>query len=153
MASLPDRVLSQLAAVGTHEHVAWVATIDGEPVGIGRYAAADGRTVDLAFEVVDDLHGQGLGGALLDTVATVACFRGFTAVTATVHPGNHASVRLLRQVGLALHVSDGLLEGVAPLRLPDPPRVHRRAVLDLVAGTTRDRGLNRPCAGEVRSPQ
>ena len=61
MPYLPDRVLQQLTDVGRRDHVAWLATIDGEPVGIGRYAAYDHRTVDVALEVVDHWHGQGLG--------------------------------------------------------------------------------------------
>ena len=42
-------------------------------MGVGRYAAADHRTVDVALEVVDRHHRRGLGGVLLDTIATVAC--------------------------------------------------------------------------------
>ena len=133
MPYLPDRVLQQLTDVGRREHVAWLATIDGEPVGIGRYAAYDHRTVDVALEVVDHWHGQGLGGVLLDTIATLASANGFTCVAATVDPANHASVRLLRRVGLTLQVVDGVLEGHGQLRLPDPARVDRRAVLGVGA--------------------
>jgi len=132
MSYLPPRMLRRLVDVGTCDHVAWLATIHGRPVGIGRYAAADHRVVDVALEVVDRWHDHGLGGALLDTVATVARANGYLAVMATVHPANHASVRLLRRVGLTLQVVDGLLEGQGSLRLPDPPRVDRRAVLELV---------------------
>jgi GNAT superfamily N-acetyltransferase len=128
MPSLPPTLVRRLADVGRRDHVAWLATVDGAPVGIGRYAAYDDRVVDVALEVVDHFHGRGLGGALLDTIATVAHANGFTAVAATVHPANHASVRLLRRIGLTLHISDGLLEGESLLRLPDPPRVDRAAV-------------------------
>ncbi len=119
--------------MGRRDHVAWLATIDGEPVGIGRYAAYDHRTVDVALEVVDHWHGQGLGGVLLDTIATLASANGFTHVAATVDPANHASVRLLRRVGLTLQVVDGVLEGHGLLRLPDPARVDRCAVLGVGA--------------------
>ncbi len=132
MPSLPPTLIRRLVDVGRREHVAWLATIDGDPVGIGRYAAFDHRLVDVALEVVDRFHGRGLGGALLDAIATVACANGFSAVSATVHPSNHASVRLMRRVGLTLQVRDGLLEGEAPLRLPDPPRVDRQAVLGII---------------------
>jgi RimJ/RimL family protein N-acetyltransferase len=133
MPYLPDRVLQRLTEVGHRDHVAWLATIDAEPVGIGRYAAYDHRTVDVALEVVDHWHGQGLGGVLLDTVVTLASANGFSAVAATVDPANHASVRLLRRVGLTLQVVDGVLEGQGTLRLPDPARVDRCAVLGVVA--------------------
>jgi RimJ/RimL family protein N-acetyltransferase len=131
MAYLPPGLLRRLADVGSREHVAWLATIDAEPVGIGRYAAADHRVVDIALEVVDRHHRRGLGGILLDTIATAACVHGFTGVMATVHPANHASVRLLRRIGLTLQVRDGLLEGQGRLRLPDPSLVDRRAVARL----------------------
>ena len=134
MPYLPPGLLRSLADVGGRERVAWLAMLHGEPVGIGRYAAADHRTVDVAVEVVDRHHRRGLGGVLLDTIATVACANGFTSVSALVHPSNHASVRLLRRIGLTLHVSDGLLEGQGRLRLPDPPRVDRRAVRALIDG-------------------
>jgi GNAT superfamily N-acetyltransferase len=133
MPYLPPKVVERLADVGTRDHVAWLASIDGEPVGIGRYVAADCRTVDVALEVVDRWHGHGLGGALLDTIATVASANGFTTVSAMVHPANHASVRLLRRVGLTLQVVEGLLEGQGALRLPDQPSVDRQAVLEVGA--------------------
>src|SRR4051794_5409570 len=56
MPYLPPRMVSRLADVGGRDHVAWLATIEGEPVGIGRYAAADHRVVDVALEVVDRWH-------------------------------------------------------------------------------------------------
>ena len=133
MPYLPPAVLRRLVDVGRREHVAWVATIDDEPVGIGRYAAYDHRLVDVALEVVDRWHGRGLGRALVDTIATVAHAHGYTAVAATVHPSNHASVRLMRRIGLTLQVVDGVLEGEGLLRLPDPARVDRLAVLHAIA--------------------
>jgi RimJ/RimL family protein N-acetyltransferase len=145
MPHLPPTLLRRLADVGGRDHVAWLATIDGDPVGIGRYAAADHRVVDVALEVVDRFHGRGLGGALLDAVATAACANGFTTAMATVHPANHASVRLLRRIGLTLCVRDGLLEGEAPLRLPDPPRVDRRAVLRIMGEASPFPVLNACC--------
>jgi RimJ/RimL family protein N-acetyltransferase len=151
MLHLPDRVLRHLADVGRCDHVAWLATIDGEPVGIGRYAAADDRMVDIALEVVDRHHRRGLGGVLLDTIATLACANGYTAVTATVHPANHASVRLMRKVGLTLQVIDGLLEGEGRLRLPDPPHVDRRRVLDVARWAQAPRGLDPACGSGVGS--
>jgi len=153
MPYLPPAVLRGLVDVGTRDHVAWVATIDGEPVGIGRYAAYDHRMVDVALEVVDRWHGRGLGGALLDTIATVAQANGFTTVAATVDPANHASVRLLRRVGLTLQVVDGVLEGQGSLRLPDPPRVDRHAVLEVIARDEVSTGLIRACGDGVTSTQ
>ena len=46
-------------------------------------------------------------------------------------PDNRASLRLLSRVGIPMSFEDGVLEGSAPLRLLDPPRVDRRAVVEL----------------------
>jgi GNAT superfamily N-acetyltransferase len=153
MPALPPKLVRRLTDVGGREHVAWLATIDGRAVGIGRYAAYDHRVVDLAFEVVDRWHGCGLGGVLLDTIATVACANGFTGVAAMVHPANHASVRLLRRVGLTLQVVDGLLEGAGPLVLPDLPRVDRRAVIEIAHRARPAAGLNQACTAGLTSTQ
>jgi RimJ/RimL family protein N-acetyltransferase len=149
MPYLPPTVIRRLADVDGCSHVAWLASIDGEPVGIGRYAAYDNRLVDVALEVVDRWHGHGLGGVLVDTIATIAQANGFSAVAATVHPTNHASVRLMRRIGLTLQVVDGLLEGEGRLSLPDPARVDRRAVLAAHDRVRLASGLNRACGDGV----
>jgi L-amino acid N-acyltransferase YncA len=132
MPDLPPRLLRYLADVGRRDHVAWLATVGGQPAGIARYVAVDGCLAEVAFEVVDEHHRRGLGSALLDTITTVASANGFASVAASVHPANRASLRLLQRIGLRLRMSDGLLEGVGPLRLMDPPRVDRVAVLDVL---------------------
>ena len=153
MSQLPPRLLSYLADVGRRDHVAWLATIDGHPAGIARYVAVDSCLAEVAFEVADQHHNRGLGSALLDTITTVACANRFVSVTATVHPANRASLRLLRKIGLRLQLSDGVLEGVGPLRLMDPPRVDRAAVLDVLARQPVASGLNRACGQPVFSTQ
>ena len=148
---LPPRMLRTLTDVGRRDHVAWLATIDGEPVGVGRYVAVTDTLAEVAFEVVDRHHHRGLGGALLDAVATVAWANGFTSVAATVHPSNRASVKLVNRLGLRLHPCDGLLEGEGLLRLPDVPSVDRAAVLR-VAGMPAS-GLNHTRASSLCSTQ
>jgi RimJ/RimL family protein N-acetyltransferase len=129
MPRLPAMVLAALTDVDGCDHVAWVATVDGCAVGIGRYARTDPETVEIALEVVDAHQGRGLGWVLADAVATVACSQGATRVTATVAPDNAPSLRVLRGLGLATRFDDGLLEGTGRLRLPEPARVRRPAVL------------------------
>jgi GNAT superfamily N-acetyltransferase len=151
MPRLPKPMLDALTNVDGCRHAAWLATVDGRPSGIGRYVRDSADTADLAFEVVDEQQGRGLGSALLDTVATLARANGLTRITATVHPANSASVHLLRRFGLALHLDDGVLEGEAPLRLPDPARVDRGAVLDLAVRRARASGHRIPCAAPASS--
>jgi RimJ/RimL family protein N-acetyltransferase len=129
MPRLPQAMLAALTDVDGCDHVAWVASIDGRAVGIARYALTDPETAEVAFEVVDARHGRGLGWVLADTIATVAHANGVARVAASVAPGNAASVRVLRALGLTLQLDDGLLEGTGRLRLPEPARVPRDAVL------------------------
>jgi RimJ/RimL family protein N-acetyltransferase len=129
MSRLPAMMLAALTDVDGCDHVAWLASVDGCPVGIGRYARVDAVTAEVAFEVVDAHQGRGLGWVLADAIATLACANGVTRLTATVAPGNTSSLRVLRAIGLTTHLDDGLLEGVGRLRLPEPARVRRGALL------------------------
>lgn len=131
---LSSAMSEALTAVDGHRHVAWLACIEGRPSGIARSIVVAPRTVEVAFEVVDEHQGRGLGAALLDTVTTVASVSGVERIRASVLPTNRPSLRLLAQVGLRLRPSDGLLEGEAPLRLMHPPRVDRRAVVRVALG-------------------
>jgi GNAT superfamily N-acetyltransferase len=131
LSQLPGPMLRALTAVDGVHHVAWLATIEGRPAGIGRYVRTDPCTAEVAFEVVDAHHGRGLGTALVDTLTTVAAVSGIRRVTASVLPSNAASIRLLEQVGIRLRPCFGVLEGTGDLRLLDPARVDRPAVVRL----------------------
>jgi RimJ/RimL family protein N-acetyltransferase len=123
-----------LAHVDGHDHVAWVAMLDGQPVGISRYVRTGPDSAEIAFEVVDAEQGRGIGSALVDAVTTVAHANGISRLEATVEPGNRASTALLNRLGMRFSLDDGLLEGRGQLTLPTP-RVDRQAVL-AVAGAT-----------------
>lgn len=131
MPRLPGSHRRTLAQVDGRRHVAWVALVDGVPVGICRYVLTAPDAAELAFEVVDAHQGRGIGSALVDAVTTVAHDRGVRWVEATVEPGNLASKAMLARVGVRLVLSDGLLEGRGELRPPASSRVNRRAVLAL----------------------
>lgn len=132
MPRLPGSHRRALADVDGDRHVAWVALVDGVPVGLCRYVRTAHATAELAFEVVDAHQGRGIGSALVDAVATVARKHGIAHLEATVEPGNVASEALLRRVGISLRPSDGLLEGRGEPRVaPAGSRVNQRAVLAL----------------------
>lgn len=134
MPRLTGSARKTLANVDGHDHVAWVAMVDGRPVGICRYVRTGHDTAEVAFEVVDAQQGRGIGLALVDAVTTVACANGVRRLEATVEPGNHASVAMLARLGIRLRMDDGLLGGGGRFRLLTPPsRVDRRAVLALSA--------------------
>ena len=144
MAHLPAAMLAQLVDIDGCAHVAWLATVDGAPAGIGRYVRTDEGTVEVAFEVADAHQRKGLGTVLLDTITTVAAANGVRRVRATVLPRNNASQRLMAHAGIPLTRNYGVLDGEAPLRLLDPPRVDRGEVLSLTRRHHRAAG-RKPC--------
>lgn len=131
---LPARAVAALSDIDGRRHVAWLASIDDEAVGVARWVRVGEAVAEVAFEVVDHHHGRGIGSVLLDAVATVAAYHGVTRVCATVHPSNAASRRLLEHIGLSLQPEDGLLVGDDALVLPSPARVDRSRVLSLALG-------------------
>ena len=133
-------------------HVAWLASVDDRPAGIARYVRTDEDpcTAELALEVVDEHQRRGLGLALLDAVTTVAAVNGVRRVAATVHAQNMPSLRLLSWLGIRTSFQGGVLEGNARLRLLDPPRVDRRAIVELARHSTPESSepvWTAPCAG------
>jgi RimJ/RimL family protein N-acetyltransferase len=138
---LPRQMLTMLADVDGDRHAAWLASVDGEPVGIARYVRLPGShtTAEVAFEVMDRHHGRGLATVLLDAITTVAAARGVRSIQATLATSNTASRRLLGRIGLRTRPVDGLLEAEGPLRLLEPSVVDRRAVVRTAcAGSTYD---------------
>jgi GNAT superfamily N-acetyltransferase len=128
LGGLPASMARALADVDGHRHVAWLASVDDEPVGIGRWIRTAPETAELAFEVVDRHHDRGIGTVLVDVLTTVAAVSGIQRLEATVLPTNQPSLRLLERVGLTFHAVDGLLEGSGRLQLLPTPRVDRPAV-------------------------
>lgn len=128
---LPPAMSRALTAVDGHDHVAWLASVEGRPAGIGRYVRTAPCTAEVAFEVVDAHQRRGLGTVLVDVLTTVAAVSGIRHVEATVLPSNAASLRLLEQIGLSFRATAGELEGHGELRLLDPPRIDRPAVARL----------------------
>ncbi len=138
MPRLPRAMLDALADVDGDSHVAWLASVEGWPVGVARYVVVAPGVAEIALEVADAHHGRGIGTALVDALTTVASVRGIRRVRATLLSGNEPSRRLATRIGVRLEVVRTLLEGEGELRLIDPPRVDRRAVVALALGETRD---------------
>jgi RimJ/RimL family protein N-acetyltransferase len=86
------------------DHVALVAVAeeDDRPVivGGGRYVAPTPGTGEVAFMVVDEYQGQGIGAALMRHLAVIAREAGLRELTAEVLPSNKAMLKVLEKSGL-----------------------------------------------------
>ena len=94
--------LEQLARVDGDHHVL-VAWRDGEPVGIARLVR-DGSVADVAFAVVDELQGNGVGTVLSQRLAEDARAAGIESLRATMSAENGASLALLKRMTTGLRV-------------------------------------------------
>jgi RimJ/RimL family protein N-acetyltransferase len=87
-------------------HVALVAVIEDAGkqvvVGGGRYFVSQPRTAELAFVVVDQYQGQGIGAALLRHLASIARAAKLEVLVADVLAENTAMLRVFKTCGLRL---------------------------------------------------
>lgn len=140
---LSEAAARYLSDVDHRRHVALVATVEGDVAGIGRFVReeADPRRAEIAFAVVDARQGRGLGTLLLAALGAVAADHGVTTFTYSVHPGNDASLALLRQMGGTFAQLGGDLVGSGPV---PTSRLHpdtAAQLVRLVRDATRTREL------------
>jgi protein lysine acetyltransferase len=116
---LSDRVVQYLVDVDYFDHFAWVALVaddPGEPgVASARYirerTAPD--TAEVAFSVVDDYQGRGLGTLLVGALAVAAAQNGVRRFRARVLAENEPMRAILRRAGAHLDFAEpGVLETV-----------------------------------------
>lgn len=83
------------------DHVALVvvAQENGEPhiVGGGRYVVLDPGRAEIAFAVIDEYQGQGIGAALMRHLAAIARDAGLKELIAEVLPENTAMLKVFRK--------------------------------------------------------
>ena len=88
------------------DHVALVAVVEqGERpviVGGGRYIVVQPRKAEVAFAVVDQYQGQGIGATLMHHLATIARSSGLRELVAEVLPDNTAMLRVFEKSGFSL---------------------------------------------------
>ena len=90
------------------DHVALVAVVDesGRRViaGGGRYIVVEPGKAEVAFAVVDQYQGQGLGAALMHHLAAIARRAGLEELIAEVLPDNVPMLKVFEKSGLPLSV-------------------------------------------------
>lgn len=111
--SLSSQELRYLSEVDHRTHVAWGATIGGEPAGVGRYfVLPEEGCAEVALAVVDKFQRQGLGRSLFDVLTAVARHDGVLSFCFEVASSNEPVKRLLRGL-TGQETSSGLLHGRA----------------------------------------
>ena len=87
-------------------HVALVTVVEesGRPVivGGGRYVVTQPGKADVAFAVVDQYQGQGIGAALMRHLAAIARAAGLEELIAEVLPDNIPMLQVFENSGLRL---------------------------------------------------
>ncbi len=135
--------LTYLAEVEHRSHVAVVALVDGEAVGIARWLRLrhDPDTAELAAAVGDDFQRQGLGRALATYAAASAAVAGITHFLCSVHSAHWRLITTLRKLG-ARRLAEDATTFVLPVA----------AVLERAAAPGRGRGSISTCSTACSAP-
>ena len=117
---LAERDLDWLVDVGCcgREAVVAVDQATGRTIGLARFVRdADGPEAEIAYEVVDDWQGRGVGRRLLDELRTLALEQGILRFRALIAHGNRPAFALVHGVGeeLGRAYEDGAVELVVRL--------------------------------------
>jgi len=103
--------LRYLTDVNQVSHVAWGATIDGEPAGVGRYIVDRSAEAEVAITVVDRFQRMGLGRALFDALTASARAAGIESLHFAIEPWNRTVLRMLPGIEVGHDESEGMLTG------------------------------------------
>ncbi|MGH2634344.1 MAG: GNAT family N-acetyltransferase [Tepidiformaceae bacterium] len=104
---LDEQTLRHFSEVDFERRAAFVATfpIQDEVVAVGRYEAFDEHSAEVAFVVLDELHGLGLASELLQHLAALGRQRGFDLFTAMVLAENSEMLDVFRHSGFPMTTS------------------------------------------------
>lgn len=91
---LPEAVLRRLVDVDGRGHVAVVATIDGECVGIARWIALadEPGTAEVAVTVTGRDQGRGIGRLVLDALRSATIHAGLATLVYLFDPANRVEL-------------------------------------------------------------
>jgi GNAT superfamily N-acetyltransferase len=131
ISNLSDSELRYLTEVDQVSHVAWGATIDDEPAGVGRYIVGGDSVAEFAITVVDHFQRRGLGRALFEALVASARASGIEEFRFSIEPWNRSVIRMLPGVDVTLDEGDGMLNGRFEL-VRVPPSEHEREYVDLL---------------------
>ncbi|MEJ1180329.1 MULTISPECIES: bifunctional acetate--CoA ligase family protein/GNAT family N-acetyltransferase [unclassified Pseudarthrobacter] len=128
-ARLSSKELKRFTEVDYKDRVAFVITIGGEIIGIGRYDRLDDPTeAEVAFNIADAHQGRGIGSILLEHLAAAAQENGIRRFSAEVLPENRKMLMVFSDAGYDVkrHFDDG----VVSLEFNIGPTDKSRAVME-----------------------
>lgn len=124
---LTEKELRRFTQVDYLDRVAFVITVAGAIIGIGRYdRLADPAVAEVAFNVSDAHQGRGLGSILLEHLAAAARENGIIRFTAEILPENRKMLMVFADAGY--EVSRHFDDGVVSLGFDIDPTEKSRAV-------------------------
>ena len=101
-----EREVAYFLNIDFVDHVALVALVEeaGRPVIVGgaRYIVMQPGKAEVAFAVIDEYQGQGIGAALMRHLAGIARGAGLRELVADILPGNDAMLRVFAKSGFPL---------------------------------------------------
>ena len=110
----PKRLLD----IDHHDREAVVAVLDGEIIGVARYARRTGTdSAEVAVVVADDWHRQGLATRMLSALTELAEAAGIRQFTLSMQADNRGALHLLHRFhpDAALTHSQGIYEATVPV--------------------------------------
>jgi acyl-CoA synthetase (NDP forming)/GNAT superfamily N-acetyltransferase len=128
-ARLSSKELKRFTEVDFKDRVAFVITIGGEIIGIGRYDRLDDPAeAEVAFNIADAHQGRGIGSILLEHLAAAAQENGIRRFSAEVLPENRKMLMVFSDAGYDVkrHFDDG----VVSLEFNIGPTDKSRAVME-----------------------
>ena len=97
----PEREATRVTRPRDDRHVALLALLSGELVGVATYEVSERPDrAEVAFAVSDDMHGRGIATLLLEHLVSFGRQRGVTAFEAETLPDNYAMQRVFADAGL-----------------------------------------------------
>ena len=99
---LSARELAHFSEVDYSDRVAFVALVNEEIVGVGRYDRVNDQDAEIAFNIRDDYQGRGLGSVFLEHLAAAARDRGITRFIAEVLPSNRRMINTFKEAGYSV---------------------------------------------------
>ena len=130
-----DREAKRVCRPPDDEHCALLAWLGTQLVGVASYEPAGKPGVaEIAFAVVDHMHGRGIATLLLDHLVSNARLRGLRAFTAETLADNVAMLRVFANAGLAAkrQMDNGVIETTFPLPADEADQ-HLQSYLNSVA--------------------